>query len=173
MSLEIGQRVIAPPAANAAAPAGPAVESKADFKNHLDATECQASQPAANGAAQAAAAAPQTQPAPASNAASPLDSTHKVNRGTVADHQDLFGRFEQVHREFDTYLKKSADMDKLVAEGKLKPQDPRVVQHRREEMRLLLHFQTEMQGAALKVEIASKVVEHGTSGAKTLLSTQA
>jgi hypothetical protein len=36
-----------------------------------------------------------------------------------------------------------------------------------------LHFQIEMQNAAMKVEIASKVVEHATSGVKTVLSTQA
>jgi hypothetical protein len=61
----------------------------------------------------------------------------------------------------------------MVTEGKLKADDPKVVQHRHDEMRMMLHFQSEMQGTAVQVEIASKVVEHATSGIKTVLSTQA
>src|ERR1700730_3193014 len=81
-----------------------------------------------------------------------IESTQRVNRG-----------------EFDAFLKRSGELDKAVSEGKLKVGDPKVMQQRRQEMRMLLHFQSEMQGTAMKVEIASKVVEHGTSGVKTVL----
>ena len=87
--------------------------------------------------------------------------------------QDMFGQFDKIRGEFEGFIKKSGELDQAVAEGKLKFNDPKVVQQRREELRMLLHFQTEMQAAAMKVEIASKVVEHGTSGVKTVLSTQA
>jgi hypothetical protein len=107
-----------------------------------------------------------------------IDSTQRVNRGQIPDkqnmqNQDMFGQFDKIRGEFEGFIKKSGELDQAVAEGKLKFNDPKVVQQRREEMRMLLHFQTEMQGAAMKVEIASKVVEHGTSGVKTVLSTQA
>ena len=101
-------------------------------------------------------------------------NTQKVNdAGKIPDHQDFFGRFEKVQREFDQFIQKSAELDKMVAEGKLKPDDPKVVQQRHAEMRELLHFQHEMQSTSMQVEIASKVVEHATSGVKTVLSTQA
>ena len=96
-----------------------------------------------------------------------------MNGTEIPDQQDLFGHFDHVRKEFDNFLQKNSEMDKMVSEGKLKPGDPKVVQARREEMRMLLHFQNEMQGTAVKVEIASKVVEHATSGIKTVLSTQA
>jgi hypothetical protein len=107
-----------------------------------------------------------------------VESTQRVNPGTIPDKQnmmgqDMFGQFDKIRGEFDAFLKKSGELDKAVSEGKLKISDPKVVQQRREEMRMLLHFQSEMQGTAMKVEIASKVVEHGTSGVKTVLSTQA
>jgi len=115
----------------------------------------------------------------AQNEVNSVESTQRVNRGQIPDkqnmlgNQDMFGQFDKIRGEFETFLKKSGDLDQAVAEGKIKFNDPKVTQQRREEMRMLLHFQTEMQGAAMKVEIASKVVEHGTSGVKTVLSTQA
>jgi hypothetical protein len=101
-------------------------------------------------------------------------NTQRVNDAAkIPDNQDFFGRFEKVQREFDQYIQKSSEIDKMVAEGKLKPDDPKVVQARHAEMRELLHFQHEMQSTSMQVEIASKVVEHATSGVKTVLSTQA
>jgi hypothetical protein len=103
-----------------------------------------------------------------------VQTTQKVNGGAeIPDKQDLFGRFEKVRKDFDGFVQRSSEMDKLVADGKLKSDDPKVVQARRSEMRELLHFQSEMQSASVQVEIASKVVEHATSGLKTVLSTQA
>ena len=123
---------------------------------------------------------PTTQPVNAqNNQIDSVQSTQRVNPGQIPDkqnmlgNQDMFGQFDKIRGEFETFLKKSGDLDQAVAEGKIKFNDPKVTQQRREEMRMLLHFQTEMQGAAMKVEIASKVVEHGTSGVKTVLSTQA
>jgi len=101
-------------------------------------------------------------------------NTQKVNDAAkIPDNQDFFGRFEKVQRDFDQFIQKSSELDKMVAEGKLKPDDPKVVQQRHAEMRTLLHFQHEMQSTSMQVEIASKVVEHATSGVKTVLSTQA
>jgi len=97
----------------------------------------------------------------------------RVTRGTVPDRQDMFGQFEYIRRDFDAFLNKRMELDRKVAEGKLKADDPTVQLERQAEMRTLLHFQIEMQNAAMKVEIASKVVEHATSGVKTVLSTQA
>ena len=99
--------------------------------------------------------------------------TDRVNALSPAAKSDVFARFDHVRGELRAYTQKSAEMDKLVAEGKLKPNDPQVLAARRDEMRQLLFLQSEMQGAAMKVEIASKVVEHGTSGVKTVLQTQA
>ena len=86
---------------------------------------------------------------------------------------DLFANYDHLHKDFKTFIKESAKVDKQIADGKLKPNDPKVVAHRQTEMRELLHFQVEMQGASMKVEIASKLVEHATSGLKTVISTQA
>ena len=97
----------------------------------------------------------------------------RVTRGTVPDRQDMFGQFEGVRRDFDAFLQKRGELDQMVADGKMKADDPKVQMQRQSEMRTLLHFQLEMQNAAMKVEIASKVVEHATSGVKTVLSTQA
>jgi hypothetical protein len=97
----------------------------------------------------------------------------RVTRGTVPDHQDMFGQFEYIRRDFDAFLQRRMELDRKVAEGKVKADDPKVQLERQAEMRTLLHFQIEMQNAAMKVEIASKVVEHATSGVKTVLSTQA
>ena len=112
------------------------------------------------------------------DAASRIDAARtnparRVTRGTVPDRQDMFGQFEYVRRDFDAFLQKRMELDRKVAEGKLKADDPKVQLERQAEMRTLLHFQIEMQSAAMKVEIASKVVEHATSGVKTVLSTQA
>ncbi|HEY8747717.1 MAG TPA: hypothetical protein VIM11_07075 [Tepidisphaeraceae bacterium] len=114
-----------------------------------------------------------TEAVTATNPTNTIESTQRVNRGNVPDKQDMFGQFDKIRGEFDAFLKRSGELDKAVADGKLKINDPKVAQQRREEMRMLLHFQSEMQGTAMKVEIASKVVEHGTSGVKTVLSTQA
>jgi hypothetical protein len=97
----------------------------------------------------------------------------RVTRGTVPDRQDMFGQFEYIRRDFDAFLQRRMELDRKVAEGKMKADDPKVQLERQAEMRTLLHFQIEMQSAAMKVEIASKVVEHATSGVKTVLSTQA
>jgi hypothetical protein len=103
-----------------------------------------------------------------------VQSTQKVNTGNeIPDKQDLFGRFEKVRKDFDSFVQRSSELDKMVADGKLKSDDPKVVQARRAEMREMLHLQTEMQSASVQVEIASKVVEHATSGLKTVLQTQA
>jgi hypothetical protein len=128
----------------------------ADFRNHLDNTN-------------------NIQPVNAAqnDQVNSIESTQRVNRGNIPDKQDMFGQFDKIRGEFDAFLKRSGELDKAVSEGKLKVGDPKVMQQRREEMRMLLHFQSEMQGTAMKVEIASKVVEHGTSGVKTVLSTQA
>ena len=112
------------------------------------------------------------------DAAARIDPTrnnpaHRVTRGTVPDRQDMFGQFEHIRRDFDAFLQKRMELDRKVAEGKVKADDPTVQVERQAEMRTLLHFQIEMQNAAMKVEIASKVVEHATSGVKTVLSTQA
>jgi len=112
-------------------------------------------------------------PDAAPQAIDPAASARQVNGATLPDQQELFGSFEKVRADFDKYLQSGASLDKLVADGKLKPTDPKVVQRRREEMRMLLHFQTEMQSSSMKVEIASKVVDHATSGVKQVLSTQA
>lgn len=101
------------------------------------------------------------------------DAARRVTRGTVPDRQDMFGQFEYIRRDFDAFLQKRMELDRKVAEGKVKADDPKVQVERQAEMRTLLHFQIEMQNAAMKVEIASKVVEHATSGVKTVLSTQA
>ena len=91
----------------------------------------------------------------------------------VPDRQDMFGHFDKVRKDFQQFVNKTSDVDKMVKEGKLRPDDPKVQAHRQSEMKQLMHFQMEMQGASMKVEIASKVVEHATSGLKTMMSTQA
>ena len=91
----------------------------------------------------------------------------------MPDKQDLFGHFEHVRNEFNSFLQRSSELDKLVADGKLKPNDPKVVQQRREEMRMMLHFQSEMQTASFRVEVAMKVVGHGTETLNKALATQA
>jgi len=101
-------------------------------------------------------------------------NTQKVN-GTAKtpDRQDMFAHLDKVQNEYKAFMGERAGIEKQVAEGKLKATDPKVVASRQGEMRNLLHFQMEMQGASMKVEIASKVVEHATSGVKTMMSTQA
>ena len=116
---------------------------------------------------------PQVSQAGQNNAVSERQSLNRVNQASSAKSPDLFARFDQIRGEMDTFVHKSSEMDKMVAEGKLKPNDPRVLSAQRDEMRQMLFFQSEMQSAAMKVEIASKVVEHGTSGVKTVLQTQA
>ena len=100
-------------------------------------------------------------------------STRRVNEASSAKSADLFARFDNIRADMNSFVHKTAEFDKMVAEGKIKPNDPRVAAAHRDEMRQLLFFQSEMQSAAMKVEIASKVVEHGTSGVKTVLQTQA
>jgi hypothetical protein len=144
--------------------AGGGAEKAAEFQKHL------------NGANNDPNAANQVGAVQQNQQANAIDQTHgtrKVHGAEIPDQQDLFGHFDHVRKEFDNFLQKNSELDKMVSEGKLKPSDPKVVQARREEMRMLLHFQNEMQGTAVKVEIASKVVEHATSGIKTVLSTQA
>ena len=107
-----------------------------------------------------------------------VESTQRVNPGQIPDkqnmlHQDMFGQFDKIRGEFDAFLKKSGQLDQAVAEGKLKVNDPKVMQQRREEMRMLLHFQSEMQSTAMKVEVAAKVISGSTESAKNLLSTPA
>ena len=135
-------------------------EISTDFRAHMDSATLQ-----------------QVNPTPDQQTNS-IQSTQRVNPGQIPDKQnllsqDMFGQFDKIRGEFDAFLKKSGKLDQAVAEGKLKFSDPKVMQQRREEMRMLLHFQSEMQGTAMKVEIASRVVEQGTSGVKTVLSTQA
>jgi hypothetical protein len=145
-----------------------------EFQDRLQ--QSQPTDPAAGGAAQIQdpnAATGQVAPASGLDPAR-SNSVNRVNGGyAIPDKQDMFGQMEHVRKDFNAFLQKSSDLDKLVAEGKLKSNDPKVTQARQAEMRTLLHFQLEMQGAAMKVEIASKVVEHATSGVKTVLTTQA
>jgi hypothetical protein len=124
--------------------------------------------------AQQAGATTQAQQTQQAQKLQQTNNTQQVNgQIKMPENQDLFGRFDRIRQDFDKYIQRSSEMDKLVAEGKLKPDDPKVFQQRREEMRMLLHFQNEMQGTAVQVEIASKVVEHATSGLKTMLQTPA
>src|SRR5215469_9016602 len=59
------------------------------------------------------------------NSLDPSTATRQVNEpGKVPDKQDLFGRFEHIRQDFDNYVQRSGEMDKLVTEGKLKPDDP-------------------------------------------------
>jgi hypothetical protein len=107
-----------------------------------------------------------------------VESTQRVNPGQIPDKQDMlkqdmFGQFDKIRTEFDAFLKRSGQLDQAVAEGKLKFNDPKVVQQRREEMRMLLHFQGEMQSTAMKVEIASKVISGSADSTKQVLSTPA
>jgi|SRR6476469_2622703 hypothetical protein len=112
----------------------------------------------------------------AQNEINSVESTQRVNRGQIPDKQnmlkqDMFGQFDKIRGEFDTFLKKSGELDQAVAEGKLKINDPKVLQQRREEMRMLLHFQSEMQSTAMKVEVATKFISGSTEDIKNILST--
>ena len=112
------------------------------------------------------------------NQVNSIESTQRVNPGQIPDKQnmlshDMFGQFDKIRGEFDAFLKRSGQLDQAVAEGKLKFNDPKVTQQRREEMRMLLHFQSEMQSTAMKVEVAAKVISGSTESAKSLLSTPA
>jgi hypothetical protein len=55
----------------------------------------------------------------------------------------------------------------------MKADDPKVQQVRRQEMFDYMDIQMRIQRATFNVELVSKVVEHGTTGVKTVLQTQA
>src|SRR4051812_23272525 len=155
MNVDIAQKAITPATQPATSPLGKAAEAPnedaAEFSKRLGGT----TDPAANGT--------QAASGQYNGAVDGTKNTQRVNGDAgIPDKQDLFGHFEHVRNEFNSFLQRSSELDKLVADGKLKPNDPKVVQQRREEMRMMLHFQSEMQTASFRVEVAMKVVGHGT-----------
>jgi len=66
-----------------------------------------------------------TEAVTATNPTNTIESTQRVNRGNVPDKQDMFGQFDKIRGEFDAFLKRSGELDKAVADGKLKINDPR------------------------------------------------
>jgi hypothetical protein len=164
MNVDIAQKAFTPATQPATSPLGKAAEAPhedaAEFSKRLGGSV----DPAANGT--------QAVTAQYGNAVDGATSTQRVNGAAVPDKQDLFGQFDHVRNEFNNFLERSSELDKLVADGKIKPDDPKVVQQRREEMRLMLHFQCEMQSASVKVEFATKVADHCTGAVKQVMSTQ-
>src|SRR2546423_10991126 len=48
--------------------------------------------------------------------ATDVQATQKVNGGSeIPDKQDLFGRFDKVRKDFDGFVQRSSEMDKMVA----------------------------------------------------------
>src|SRR5437588_2334284 len=90
---------------------------KADFREHLDSAGGSDYLPAGDLGSAIAAGVRHPEQA-GSNAA--LNSTRRVNGASIPDQQDPFGRFEKIRNEFNGYLKKSEELDKLVASGKIK-----------------------------------------------------
>src|SRR6476659_756773 len=98
--------------------AGQNQEASAEFRAHLDTNNVQQINTNQN------------------NQINSVESTQRVNPGQIPDKQnmhsqDMFGQFDKIRGEFDTFLKKSGQLDQAVADGKLKINDPKVVQQRR------------------------------------------
>ena len=141
MGPEIATKLMTPPTEHGASPLGKegpggGADKAAEFQKHLNGANNDPNQANQVGA---------VQPNDRTGGIDQTNATRKVNGTEIPDQQDLFGHFDHVRKEFDNFLQKNSEMDKMVSEGKLKPGDPKVVQARREEMRMLLHFQNEME----------------------------
>jgi len=83
----------------------------------------------------------------------------------LADYAKVFGRVEEFHRTQDA-------KEKEFARRGLRADDPEVKAHREESLRSLFWLQSQVMQASLQFEMASKLVEHATSGTRTILQTQ-
>ncbi len=163
-----------PGGAGAAGPTPPKPPQETDFSERLNAVQADSAKIDQNQATQAAGKTDSVNAMDSVNKTrNDADVTRVNGKNDIPDQKDPFGHQDHVRGEFNSYIKERIDTEKLVSDGKLKATDPKVVSQRQGEMRNLLHFQMEMQGAAMKVEIATKMVDHATSGLKTVISTQA
>ena len=85
---------------------------------------------------------------------------------------DLSGPFQQTGQRANELMGRMQDYVGKVKSGELDPKSPEAQQFNMEMSMDLLKLQVESGRAAFQVELAAKVIEHGTSATKTVMQTQ-
>lgn len=83
------------------------------------------------------------------------------------------GHHSQVFAEVEKFWAEGAAKEKEFAAQGLDETDKVVRDYRQARMEKLFGLQTKVMNSALHIEMASKMVEHATTGTRTLLQTQA
>ncbi len=91
---------------------------------------------------------------------------------TRVEGMDPFQRLESLRHDMVAKLAERQDVDHRVASGMTDASDPAIVAERQQQLAEMLVLQVEMNHAAFAVQLVAKVVEHGTSGVRTVLQTQ-
>jgi hypothetical protein len=123
-----------------------------------------------NPAANDAAAAPERP----DNVQETLDRLNGLSKDGVggANGYDPFNRLETLQTNMQERMELFDDLRGQINRGEADPNDPAVKEVLETRMVDLMLLQSEMNRASFAVELVSKVVEQGTSGAKTILQTQ-
>ena len=97
--------------------------------------------------------------------------SHRVNNRT----ESFFGvgHHSKVMADFEKFWADGATKDKEFAAKGMDETHPVVREYRRDRMETLFGFQTKIMNSTLQIEMASKLVEHATTGTRTILQTQA
>ncbi|MEM7203135.1 MAG: hypothetical protein AAF628_22935 [Planctomycetota bacterium] len=109
-------------------------------------------------------------PAPAA-----ADPTRVAGPGKVEGDIGLFGpmrEFGRILNKFQEFNKACATKETHFREQGLTADHPDVAAHRQDRMAKMLEFQVAVQDAGYRLELAGKVIEHGTQGTRTILQTQ-
>ena len=108
--------------------------------------------------------------APAPSPAAPREASNSLIGALERTFHTYESTYAQLRTRFDELHRRERA---LIEKGHAGAGHPEWVRFNQDRMQVLFELQSEVQRSALGVEMAAKVIEHATSGARTVLQTQA
>lgn len=109
---------------------------------------------------------------PAVDATASAPATKGVDSAKLADMLNLKGPFQGVRQGLDRVMQLRNEYQGKIKTGEMKPTSPEAEDFRGRMNEEMLRLQIEAGQAQFSVQLAAKVIEHGTSATKNIMQTQ-